>query len=42
MPVIDVVGAQAGAQQLLEEISFFIGRMGRADTADGLGSTLAC
>ena len=32
MPMIDVVGAQAGTQQLLEKISFLIGCTGRADT----------
>ena len=36
--VIDIVGAEAGADQLLEQIGLFVGAFGRAEAGDGLAA----
>jgi hypothetical protein len=33
--VIDIVGAEAGADQLLEEIGFLVRALGRAESGEG-------
>src|SRR6267142_1165135 len=38
--VIDVIGAEGGAGEALEEIVFFVGSAIRADEADGIGAVL--
>src|SRR5882762_7563187 len=38
--VIDVIGAEGGAGETLEEIVFFVGSAIRADEADGIGAVL--
>src|SRR5579871_6979575 len=35
MPVVNVIAAQPGAEELLEEVRFLVGGMRRADAADG-------
>ena len=38
--MIDVVGAEGGADQLLEQIGFFIRALGRAETGERTGTVL--
>jgi len=38
--MVDVVGAEAGADQLLEEVGLLVGALGRPEAGDAVGAAL--